>query len=122
MIVVFSTVDVRDAVKRASKELAGAQDAGIRLEIPHSMKPSLQALEAVSYSLKQKHQNIRRSIKINDDDMDLVLDFNTDPDNNGSWKRVTAAQARAMKPKLNKRGGRAAEVTDTELEGLMASP
>ena len=55
--------------------------------------------------------------------MDLILDFNTDPDNDGVWRRISAAQARTMKPRLNKRqGNRAAEVTDAELEGLMATP
>ena len=121
VIVLFAMVEVRDVVRRAARELAGAADAGIRLEIPHSLKPSLQALEAVSYNLKQKHKNIKRSIKFCDDDMDLILDFNTDPDNEGSLRRISAAQAKAMKPKLAEASsGRVAEVTDAELEGLVA--
>ena len=123
VIVVFSTVEVRDVVKRAAKELAGAQDAGIRLEVPNYLKPSLQALEAVSYHLKQKHSGIKRSIKYCDDDMDLVLDFNVNPSGNGAWRRVSAAQAKTMKPKLSKGpSGRTSEVTNDELESMLGDP
>ena len=120
---VFSTVEVRDIVKRAAKELAGAQDAGIRLEVPNYLKPSLQALEAVSYHLKKKHTGIKRSIKFCDDDLDLVLDFNVDPSGDGAWKRVSAAQAKAMKPKLSSgSSGRTSELTNDELEGMLGDP
>ena len=93
IIAVFSTIEVRDAVKRAAKELAGQTDAGVRLEIPYSLQPSLKALEAVSYHLKQKNPGMRRNIKFDDQQMDLVLDFNTNPEDGGSWKKVTAIQA-----------------------------
>ena len=91
--VLFSSVQVRDAVRRGAKELAGDRDAGVRLEIPYSMQSSLKALESVSYHLKQKHPKIRRNIKFDDDEMSLVLDFNTDPDGSGTWRQVGAAQA-----------------------------
>ena len=119
VIAVFSTVEIRDAVRRAARELGGSSDAGIRLEIPQSMKPSLKALEAVSFNLKKKHPKIKRSIKFEDGDMDLILDFNTDPDANGPWRHVTAAQAKIMKSKMPS-GGRTEGVTDTELELMMS--
>ena len=56
-------------MKRAAKELAGTRDAGVRLEIPQSMQPSLKALESVSFHLKQKYPGMRRNIKFNDQEM-----------------------------------------------------
>ena len=93
----------------------------MRLEIPYNLQPSLKALEAVSYNMKQKNSRIRRSIKFDDQAMDLVLDFNVDPDGDGAWRRVTAEQAKKMKAKIQAKGGRAATITDDELDGLMDS-
>ena len=75
VIVVFSSPDVRDAVRGSARELAAHPEAGIRLEIPHSLQPSLKALEAVSYKLKQKYPDIRRNIKFDDQEKDLILDL-----------------------------------------------
>ena len=118
--VLFATVEVRDAVRRAAKELAGDPGAGIRLEIPQNLQPSLKALEAISYSLKQKNGKVKRNIKFDDADMDLVLDFNIDPEGNGTWKRVTADQAKKMKKKVQSGGGRAEALTDNELDDMMS--
>ena len=62
-IVVFGSVEVRDIVRRAAKELAGSPEAGIRLEIPQFLQPSLKSLESVSYSLKKKFPATRSNIK-----------------------------------------------------------
>ena len=84
------------------------------------MQPSLKALESVSYNLKQKNKEVKRSIKFDDQVMDLVLDFNINPSAPGTqWKRVTAVQAKQMRSKLASTGGRAAEVTDTELTNML---
>ena len=118
VIVLFSSVEVRDAVRRSAKELGGDKDAGMRLEVPYNLQPSLKALEAVSFNLKQKNSKIRRSIKFDDQEMDLVLDFNSDPEGSGAWRRVTAQQAKKMKGKLQAKGGRAQGVTDDELDQM----
>ena len=47
VIVVFPDLDIRDAVRAAAYNLAGASSAGIRLEIPESLR---QSLRAVSYT------------------------------------------------------------------------
>ena len=119
VVVIFSSTEVRDAIRRGARELAGSPEAGIRLEVPRGLQPSLKALEAVSYSLKQKNSNIRRSIKFDNASLDLVLDFNTDPDGSGVWRRVTAAQAKQMRGKIGRPAGGAAHITDAELEGMM---
>ena len=117
--VLFSSVQVRDAVRRGAKELAGDKDAGIRLEVPYAMQSSLKALDAVSYHLKQKHPRIRRNIKFDDDEMSLVLDFNLDPDGSGGWRQVTAKQAKQMKIAMKSGAGHTQSVSDQELTGLL---
>ena len=115
VIAVFSTVAVRDAIKRAAKELGGEAGFGIRHEIPNALQTSLKALEALSFHLKQKHPGIKRNIKFDDVAKDLVLDFSLNPES-GDWKRVSAVQAVQMKSKFSR--GKAA-VTNNELEDLL---
>ena len=102
VIAVFGSIEIRDAVRRPAKTLAGTSDAGNCLEIPLYLQPSLKALEAISYGLKQKNPGIRRSIKYDDQEMDLVLDFNVNPDGSGVWRRVSASQAKIMKSKISR--------------------
>ena len=66
VIAVFSSLEVRDAVKRAAKELAGDREAGIRLEVPRSLQGSLKALEAISFALKKTNPSLRRNVKFYD--------------------------------------------------------
>ena len=117
-VVTFSTVEVRDIVRRAAKELAGSPEVGIRLEIPQFLQPSLKPLEAVSYSLKKKFPNTRRNIKFDDGRLDLVLDFCTDPsDVDQPWRKVRPDQAAAFSTKT---GGRqnAEEMSEEQLGDL----
>ena len=114
VIAVFSTVAVRDNVRRAAKELRGCPDSGIRLEIPALLQPSLKALETVSFKLKKKYPEMKRNIKFDDDVMDLVLDLCTDPINS-IWEKVRPEQAKILKGKLDVRDGRMEEVTGDEL-------
>ena len=74
-------------------------------------------MESVSFNLKKKHQKIKRSIKFDDAIMELVLDFNTDPESN-PWRRITADHAKKMKQQL---GDRTREVSDDELKTLLDS-
>ena len=63
-IVTFSTVDARDAVKGAARNLAGrGQDYGIRHEVPNHLKSDLRALHSLSYHLKQKHPEARSPLR-----------------------------------------------------------
>ena len=118
VIAVFATVEVRDAVRGAAKELAGSPDAGMRLEIPRFLQPSLKALEAVSFNLKKKFPNIKRNIKFDDGEMDLVLDFCTNPDAGEQWRKVRPAQAKIKKASMV-RSGQTVEVSSDELEKMM---
>ena len=119
IIAVFSSREVRDAVRGAARELAGQSDAGIRLEIPSYLQPSLKALESVSYNLKKKNPDIKRNIKFDDGEMDLVLDFCISPVDGAPWRRVRPDQAKLIKQSIAAKQGASAEITNVELEKMM---
>ena len=75
VIVAFPDVETRDAVRSAAPKLAGKKDKGMRLEIPESLRPSLRALESMSYLLKQANPTLKRNIKYDDEVLDLVMDI-----------------------------------------------
>ena len=105
VIALFESNEVRDAVRRAAKELAGNKDSGIRLEIPLYLQPSLKALEAVSFALKKKNPGMSRNVKFDDERLDLVLDFCLNPEAiTASWRKLGPAQAMAMKQRLGAPG------------------
>ena len=93
VVAVFSCSEVRDTIRRLARELAGNPSAGIRLEVPRFLQPSLKALEAVSFNLKKKNPSMRRNVKFDDDAMDLALDFNLDPEGSGVWRKIRPAEA-----------------------------
>ena len=51
--------------------------------------------------------------------MDLVLDFNVDPEGSGEWKRVTAVQAKQMKQKISSASGASSLLSNDELGSLL---
>ena len=94
----YQSVEVRDAVKRSARNLAGkGQDYGVRLEIPNSMKSAMAALQSVSFELKQKFPEAKRNVLYDDESMELVLDFAVQEGK--PWRRMTAGQARNRKRK-----------------------
>ena len=108
---------MRDAVRRAARELAGA---GIRLEIPRYLQPSLKALEEVSYNLKKKNPDMRRNIKFDNGELDLVLDFCLNPSADPTWRSLQPAGAKAVKAKLSTSGAATkGEVDEDELNSML---
>ena len=91
VIVVFPDLDIRDAVRSAAYNLAGASNAGIRLKIPESLRQSLRALESIAYMLKQKHPGLKRNVKFDDAAMNLVMDIKLDA--TWQWKKMRPDQA-----------------------------
>ena len=74
VIITFPEVETRDAVRAATPRLAGKTNMGMRLEIPESLRPSLRALESMSYFLKQTNRSLKRNIKYDNEVMDLIMD------------------------------------------------
>ena len=95
-IVTFETVETRDIVRRAARNLAGqGQEYGVRLEIPDRMKTDMNALQAVSFEIRQKFPTSRRNVLFEDETQSLVLDFCTGEGE--KWRRITSSQARERK-------------------------
>ena len=91
VIVLFPDVDTRDIVRRAASNLAGMPNAGIRLEVPEFLRPSLRALESTSFLLKKKFPTLKRHVKFDDEVLDLVMDLKMTPD--AQWQKMRPAQA-----------------------------
>ena len=66
------------------------------------MQTNLKALESVSFALKKKYPAIKRNVKFDDEHQDLVLDFCTDPEGSGIWRKVRPAQAAELRGKLGR--------------------
>ena len=117
--VLFNTVEVRDSVRRAARELGGDPNAGVRLEVPTWLQSNLKALDALCYALKQKHPKLKRNIKFDDDALDLIMEFNTDPDDpSKKWRRVTPQKAKEQKHLLGN-AGQACEITSDDLSSML---
>ena len=58
VVVSFPNVSMRDAARSAAFNLAGKK-AGIRLEIPDTLRPSLRALESLAYNLKKSNPEMK---------------------------------------------------------------
>ena len=74
-IVTFESSEARDLVRAAAYNLTGEPGWGMRLHIPGHPEPNFKVLENLSYLLKKKHQSLRRNIKFDEPNMDLMLDF-----------------------------------------------
>ena len=117
VVVTHRSVEARDAVKSSAKNLAGrGQEYGVRLEIPNRLKTAMNALQSASFEIKQRHPEARRNVLLEDESMDLVLDFcirEGEP-----WRRMTSKQARARKARSGSAGARLT-VQDDELDRIL---
>ena len=92
MIVTFKTREARDKVKSAGFNLAGQGEAGLRIHVPGFLQESFNSLQSLGFHMKQKEAEVRRSVKFDDEQFDLVMDIKID----GNWKRITAEQAKEI--------------------------
>ena len=117
VVVTYRTVEARHAVKGSAKNLAGkGQEYGVRLQIPNRLKTAMSALQSASYEIKQRHPGARRNVLLEDESMDLVLDFCIEE--GGPWRRMTSKQARARKAKSGESGARL-KMQDDELDRIL---
>ena len=78
-------------MRAAAPKLAGMKDAGIRLEVPEFLRPSLRSLESTTFLLKKAHLGLKRNLKFDDEVMDLVMDVRLAE--NSSWKKIRPGEA-----------------------------
>ena len=117
-VVRFSSVDIRDAVKAAARNLAGrGPEYGVRLELPNHLKSAMKSLQSLSYEIKKKHGQARRNVLFNDECQDLVLDVCLSEGR--PWRRITAKQARERMAKSTDDPKRRLAVDDDELDGIL---
>ena len=69
-----------------------AQYAGTRIQVPGYLMDNFRALEAVGYSMKKAGSNVKRSVKFDDLNQDLVLDIKIGEE----WMRINPAEAKAV--------------------------
>ena len=122
-VVTFPTSQARDVVRSAARNLAGDSLAGMRLHIPGFLESNFKALENVSYNLKQKYPGIKRNIKYDDMNRDLVLDFLLGP--GGQWRSIRPDQARqfASLPRSENPSNRSISAADiSDLLGIPVVP
>ena len=74
--------------------LAG-KNAGIRLEIPDTLRPSLRALESLAFNLRKANPEMKRNVKFDDEVMDLVMDVKLNE--HATWKKIWPGRALAVK-------------------------
>ena len=75
VLVRFADVGDRDVVQSFAPNLAKQNGkAGVRLEVPTHLRQAFRVLEGHSSELKKQHQNAKRSIKLDDSTLGLVLD------------------------------------------------
>ena len=90
VVVTFSSVALRDAVRSCAYNLSG--DAGMKIHLPDHLKANFRHLDGVCYDLKKKFKGLKRNIKFDDDALDLYADVQLQPDS--GWKRLLPADAR----------------------------
>ena len=112
-VVEFPTVDLRDLVRKSAFNLAGDDQSGIRLEVPHHLMKNFKSLEAASYRLRQKYPNIRRNIKFDDEVCDVVLEFRIQEGD--QWKRLRPHQAK----ELQRSEGGTEEMSASDITSLL---
>ena len=91
-IVTFEDKRVRDAVKAQAYKLGNSGDEqGMRLHLPDHLQKSFRALMGLTYDMKKKYPGLRRSVKFDEDKLDLFVDVQTS--NEADWKRIDSEQA-----------------------------
>ena len=118
----FESTDARDAVRAAAHNLAGHKDSGMRLHVPGHLEPHFKILENISYVLKGKYPSLRRNIKFDEQNMDLVLDFQTE--DGEQWRSVRPPQAKryANAPRNDDRDSSSRNCTADDLSDLLGDP
>ena len=91
--------------------------------MPGHLEPNFKILENISYLLKQKYQTLRRNIKFDEPNMDLVLDFQVEEGE--PWRSVRPGQAKkyASAPRNDRAGmSFSRNVTTDDLSDLLGDP
>ena len=116
VIVTFEDKSTRNAVKAQAHRLTDhREEAGMRLHIPDHQQQTFRALMNLSYELKKQNPGLKRSVKFDEDTLNMFMNIQTSAGND--WKRVDSEQAL----QYNDKRRTTANVMDTaEPDGLLA--
>ena len=95
VLVTFSSVSLRDAVRSAAYNLSS--QAGMKIHVPDHLKANFRHLDGMCYDLKKKYGKLKRNIKFDDDLLDLYADVQLTPDT--PWKKLLPSDARICRAK-----------------------
>ena len=92
VIALFENSEVADAIRGSSSNLAGMGfRAGIRLHVPGHLMTNFKLLENLGYQMRAVDSNVRRVIKFDDQNLDMMMDVKM----GDRWRRVRPPEAKA---------------------------
>ena len=92
VLATFETAEDRDLVKAAGPNLAGKDGVGLMIHVPGHLLDHLHVLNNVGYNIKQKIDGVRRTVKFDDNNMDIYMDIKIQD----QWRRITPAEAKQV--------------------------
>ena len=94
VVVTYENREVADAIRAKASNLAGRGNAaGIRLHVPGHLLTNFKVLENLGYQMRAVDGSVRRVIKFDDQNLDLMMDVKI----KDRWRRVRPAEAKAAK-------------------------
>ena len=91
----------------------------MRLEIPNHLKTGMRDLQSAAYEIKQKFPASRRNVLMDDETLELALDFCTVE--GGTWRRMSSKQAKERRQKRADRpSGERFRLEEGEIDDLLA--
>ena len=118
VVVVFSSIAMRDEVKSLGKNLKGNdRSVGMQMEPPDHLRGQYQSFQKLAYQLKKKNPGLRRNVKFMDSEMCLTMDVCLSPAS--GWKSVEYVDAKSI---LGKARVRTESFSLQELENLVEIP
>ena len=101
VLVVFDSREDRDFVKSTGFNLAAETNVGMAIHLPGHLLDNYHALSKMGYSIKKKHEGVKRAIKFDDSVQDVFLDICIA----GSWRRILPKEAKEALRALPNLGG-----------------
>jgi hypothetical protein len=113
VIVTFLSTQDRDYVKSLAYKLAAKKDHSVRLELPAHLLGQHRVLSAAGQELRSGRTGSRTTIKFDDDNMRLIMDYRVP---NGQWKRLCPEQASGV---VSSQPREIQETSTEEFRGLL---
>ena len=101
VLVTFDTKEDRDLVKAAGPSLAGMDNVGLLIHVPGHLLDNLNALNNVGYNIKMNNAGVRRSVKFDDENLDIFMDIKI----RDQWRRITPSEARQVASTMPRSAG-----------------